>query len=283
LHQCRFLNADYFGRLYEAFIDAFSDYVISFALTETQFKNHVNLNAVDFNRTVGCFDRDKLVGFSLSGVGSWEGKSTVYDAGTGVIPSHRRRGLSNGMFEMMLPRFGSDGVKQFLLEVATTNAAAINLYKKLDFEIRRELALLQCDQPVDNKPLGHLEIREIDEPYWAHLTTFWDGRPSWQNSVDAIGRSRPLKKILGAFVDDRCVGYIVFSARFGRVAQIAVDRAYRRHGVGTALVLAMQTEMADGFSMQVINIDKSLGAAMDFFKSLGFYERLSQHEMLKTM
>lgn len=282
LRSCRFLSDDYFLPLYEAFIEAFSDYVISFALTETQFRNHVNLNAVDFTRTIGCFDEDRLVGFSLCGFGEWEGIPTVYDAGTGVIPSERRQGLSDRMFEIMLPRFRDDGVKQFLLEVATSNAAAIALYDKLEFEKTRELALLQCDQPISDVS-GQIDVREVSDPDWPQLTSFWDGKPSWQNSVDAIGRSRPLKKVLGAFIDEVCVGYLIFSAKFGRVAQIAVASEHRRRGVGTALILGMQSEMSEGYSMQVINIDKGLAGTVKFFESLGFYERLSQYEMVRRI
>ena len=45
----------------------------------------------------------------------------------------------------------------------------------------------------------------------------------------------------------------------------------------------MQSEMAEGFSMQVINIDKASTSAIEFFNKLGFYERLSQYEMLREM
>src|SRR5580765_279274 len=144
----RFLGEDYFTKLYEAFIDAFSDYVLPFALTEAQFRNHIVLNAVDLKRTVGCIDGDKLSGFSLNGFGEWEGRSTVYDAGTGVVPSRRRQGISKAMFDLMLPVFERQGIEQFLLEVVTTNTAAIALYENLGFRKIRELALLQCDGPV---------------------------------------------------------------------------------------------------------------------------------------
>lgn len=285
LRQCRFLSEDYFSTLYETFIEAFSDYVVPFALTETQFRNHVVLNAVDLERTVGCVEGDRLVGFSLNGFGHWEGKPTVYDAGTGVIPDFRRQGVSAAMFGLMLPTFKEKGVEQFLLEVVITNTGAIDLYRNLDFQTVRQLALLQCDRkinPTAEMP-SDIVVREIDEPDWSLLTTFWDGKPSWQNSVDAVTRSKKLKRILGAFEGEKCVGYIVFSAKYGRVAQFGVDRDYRNRGIGTALVRAMQDETADGFSMQVINIDKSLTEAINFFLKRGFYERLSQHEMIKVM
>ena len=285
LRRCRFLNNDDFSKLYDAFIEAFSDYVIPFALTEAQFRNHINLNAVDLDRTVGCEEGDRLIGFSLNGFGPWNGKLTAYDAGTGVIPSHRRLGISRDMFEMMLPVFTKDGMEQFLLEVIASNFGAIALYESLGFGNVRELALLQRDERIDlemNLPAG-IEVRDIEAPDWSLLTSFWDGTPSWQNSVDAVDRSRSMKRLVGAFDGEKCVGYIIFSSKFGRIAQIAVDGDYRSRGIGAALVLAMQAEMADGFSMQVINIDKGLDSAMSFFRNRGFYERLSQYEMIKPM
>jgi ribosomal protein S18 acetylase RimI-like enzyme len=279
---CRFLNAEYFPQLYETFTEAFSDYVYPFALTETQFRNHIALNAVDLDQTVGCIDEGKLVGFSLNGFGLWDGKETVYDAGTGVIPAVRRQGISDAMFEMMIPEFRGKGIEQCLLEVIKGNDGAIDLYKKLGFDTTRELALLQCDGVVtsayDAPP--DVEIREIADPDWVLLSTFRDGHPSWQNSNDAISRSFAMKKMAGAFIDGRCVGYVVYSSRFGRIAQMAVSFNYRNRGIGTMLLQKVQSDTEPGYSLQVINIDKGLAAAVGFFTERGFYERLSQYEML---
>lgn len=285
LRHCRFLNEEYFPKLYAAFIEAFSDYVIQFALTEAQFRNHITLNAVDLDRTAGCEEDGRLIGFSLNGFGLWNGKITAYDAGTGVLPAYRRQGISREMFEMMLPLFTESGIEQFLLEVITTNSGAIALYENLGFRTVREVALLERDKPLALSGYSRpgLFIRQITEPDWKVLTPFWDSRPSWQNSIDAVKRSMANKSILGAFLHDECVGYIVFSSRFGRVSQLAVAPQHRHLGIGTALVLAMQREMADGFSMQVINIDKASDSAMDFFAKLGFHERVSQYEMLRPM
>ncbi|MBK8465063.1 MAG: GNAT family N-acetyltransferase [Chloracidobacterium sp.] len=281
----KFLNEDYFQKLYEAFIEAFSDYVIPFALTDTQFRNHINLNGVELERTVGCFEDDRLIGFSLNGFGEWEGRQTVYDAGTGVNPGFRRRGISEAMFEMMIPKFKAEGIQQWLLEVITTNNAALSLYGKLGFNSVRELAVLQFDghmAALSEMP-QNIEIRDIDDPDWSLRTTFWDGRTSWQNSVAAIERSRKMKRIIGAFSGGKCVGYIIFSSVFGRVAQIAVEKDHRNRGIGTALMLAMQAATAEGFPLQIINIDKSLSTAMDYFKNRGFYENVGQYEMKMEM
>jgi ribosomal protein S18 acetylase RimI-like enzyme len=282
IQRCCFLGEEYFSQLYATFTEAFSDYVYPFALTETQFRNHLILNGVDLNRTAGYFKDGRMVGFSLNGFGEWQGVPTVYDAGTGVVPAYRRRGVSESMFEMMVPVFSDHGIGQFLLEVITSNTGAIRLYEKLGFHIKRELALLQCDGElqVSTPPSPGVEVRHMDLPDWGLFSTFWDGSPSWQNSAAAIDRSRKNKTIRAAFIDGRCVGYIVYSAKFGRAAQLAVDKNYRHHGVATALLQAMQADTADGYSLQIINIDKGMPAAMDFFKAHGFYERLSQYEMV---
>lgn len=284
-YACTFLDDRCFSQLYHTFIEAFSDYVFPFALTEEQFRNHIILNAVDLNRTAGCVEDGELVGFSLNGFGDWNGKATVYDAGTGVIPRCRRRGLSEAMFEMMLPVFERDGIEQFLLEVVTTNTGAIRLYEKLGFATTREFALLQCDRTI-TLPEGlakKVEVRQLEEPDWDVFLEFWSGDPSWQNSVKAIDRSKAKKRIVAAYIDGECAGYVIFSSHFGRIAQIAVDPRFAGRGVGTRLVHAVQEATAPGYSLQVINADKALTDVNKFFTRLGFYERLAQYEMLRPL
>lgn len=285
LRCCRFLDEGYFLELYETFSEAFSDYVMPFALTETQFRNHISLTGVDLNRTIGSFSGSKMVGFSLNGFGEWKGKSTVYDAGTGVLPSHRRQGISEDMFRTMLEAFKREGEEQFLLEVITNNFGAVELYRKLGFEPERRLALLQSDRrfEIECPEPGPLSVQELTGPDWPKLKSFWDKHPSWQNSIAAIRRSMHLKRLIGAFDNGECVGYAVFSPKFGRLAQMAVRPDRRRQGIGSLLLKAMQGATADGFSMQVINIDLSLTEAVRFFTNRGFYERLTQYEMVKDL
>ncbi len=282
---CRFLSDDHFSVLHEKFVEAFSDYARPFEFNERQFRNHITLNAVDLGRSVGCFRGDDLIGFSLNGFGPWEGKSTVYDAGTAVIPSQRRLGASREMFDMMIPVFQRAGAEQFLLEVITTNESAVNLYKKLGFEIQRELLLLEAPAQLrlDREPNKDIEVRRIAASDLSSAMGFWDGSPSWQNTNEAIRRSEHIKKIFGAFIDDRCVGYIVFSGGLGRIAQFVVDRNYRNRGIGSRLLIEMQADVAEGCKMQVLNIDNAVTETVEFLVNRGFEKVLSQYEMIKPL
>ncbi len=280
--ECRFLDESYFDLVLEKFLTAFSDYAHQFEFDSAKFRNHINLNAIDLNRSVGCFDGGEMIGFSLNGFGPWEGKQTVYDAGTGVIPGMRRLGASEAMFEMMVPAFRGDGAEQFLLEVITSNEPAVNLYKKLGFEIQRELLFLEAPGKLEPEPgmNREAEMRIISADELTTMTEGWDGRPSWQNSNEAIKRSEALKTILGAFLDGELAGYIVFSTGLGRVAQFFVHRTYRNKGVGARLLAEMESRTTEGSKMQVINLDRALADSVDFFRKRGFKEVLAQFEMI---
>jgi ribosomal protein S18 acetylase RimI-like enzyme len=281
---CKFLDDESFSIAHRKFLEAFSDYIISFQLSEQQFHNHMVLNAVDLNRSVGCFDGRELVGLSLNGFGRWNGVRTVYDAGTGVIPTHRKRGVSELMFGMMLPLFRDEGYGQCLLEVISSNEPAVRLYEKLDFEKTRSLYLMQAQELNEhpNIPDG-IEFREIEDPDMTFLAGFGDGEPSWQNSTEAIERSLIMKRVIGAFSGGDCVGYVAFSAGVGRVAQIAVRPEFRRRGIGGRLLAELKADARPGYNLQVINIDGNLTESVEFFRNRGFEVILEQFEMRKEL
>jgi ribosomal protein S18 acetylase RimI-like enzyme len=280
--RCRFLHKDDFDAVHQKLIEAFADYYVPFELSERQFRNHLAMNAVDLERSIGSFDGDEMVGFTLNGFGEWNSIATVYDAGTGVIPAYRRRGISESMFRMMMPVFKERGFQQYLLEVITQNSAAINLYKKLGFGIQRELLLMENEgeiRPSTKKAVG-VQIAEMPFPEKDLFTSFWDGQPSWQNSSEAVARSIKTKRLLGAFVAGKCVGYLAYSAGRGQVAQLAVNREYRRRGIGTRLLEEMRRETGKKHKLQVINLDSSITYAVRFFQKRGFATRLAQYEMI---
>lgn len=282
--ECRFLHAGQFAAIHNTFLQGFADYIIKFELTERQFQNHITLNAVDLDRSAGCFDAGKPVGVSLNGFGTWEGMPTVYDAGTTVVPEYRRRGISRAMFDWMIPMFASEGYEQFLLEVITSNEPAVRLYELLGFERTRELLLLEAEPTIslERPSPADVDIREIHRHENIHFASFWDGKPSWQNSLEAIERSVQMKRLFGAFIEDECVGYVIFSAGVGRLAQLAVHREHRRKGIATRLLLEMQKD-APGQKLHVINLDEAMTESVVFFRNLGFKKVLGQFEMLREL
>ncbi len=71
----------------------------------------------------------------------------------------------------------------------------------------------------------------------------------------SLSRSRNEKISLGAFLNDRFVGYAIAFPSNGDIPQFAVERSFRRRGVGSALLNAVQSFMPDSTAARIINAD----------------------------
>ena len=276
----RLLTTADFHSLYECFLEAFSDYQISLQMTEEQFEQRVKRDGVELELSAGAFDNKRMIGFYMNGRGMWHGQATAYDAGTGVVPDYRRRGVAIDLFEFIAPRLKERAIKQYLLEVITSNERAVALYRKLGFEETRTLAALRSNEAV--KTAGDVEgvsIRQMDEPDWGVFCAYWDGEPSWQNSMDAVERVRNQCEILGAFVDEKCVGYGIVFKPSGILMQLAVAQEFRRRGIGRRLLASLSGDKI----LKTNNVDEELKGTLEFYKACGFEIVLRQFEMMRTL
>jgi ribosomal protein S18 acetylase RimI-like enzyme len=186
------------------------------------------------------------------------------------------------MFSFMEPQLKQSGVSQYLLEVLTSNTPALNLYRKLGFKETRTLAVfrsaLRVEYPRPEKPA---EIREIRTSDWRLFQSFWDSHPSWQCSIDAVERIEGDTKTITAHVQEECVGYGTISTTTGLVLQLAVARDFRRQGIGTFILSALQADQIE--PVKVNNIDEKLEGALSFYEANGFILALKQFEMVKHL
>lgn len=276
----RLLTTADFHALYQCFLEAFSDYQVDMQMSEEQFRQRVARDRVELESSVGAFVGDRMIGFYMNGRGLWEGKQTAYDAGTAVVPDYRRRGVAEELFDFMVPRLKERGFIQYLLEVLTSNERAVALYRKIGFEEDRRLAVLRSKAMM--KTSGDVEgvlIRRMEEPDWEVFCSYWDGKPSWQSSIDAVESVRDQREIVGAFVDEKCVGYGIVHQPSGLLMQLAVARAFRRRGIGRRILAELS---GDGI-LKINNVDEELKGTLAFFKANGFEIVLRQFEMSRAL
>ena len=125
-----------FGSLFTAFNEAFRDYEIQVNSEELS----VMLSRRGFvpSLSFGLFEDDKLIAFTLNGIGEFNSQRTAYDTGTGTIKEYRGKGLASKIFTDSLPFLKEAGVSQYLLEVLQHNTSAVSVYRKLGFAVSRE-------------------------------------------------------------------------------------------------------------------------------------------------
>src|SRR5438132_12191714 len=117
-----------------AFNDAFSDYDIPAHYTVEYLRGLVLRRGYRPDLAVGAFDGGRLVGFVFNCLDGDE----AYNSGTGVVISHRRRGIARQLMERSIETLPA---KRYILEVIETNERAAALYRDVGFvETRR----LQC-------------------------------------------------------------------------------------------------------------------------------------------
>ena len=140
----RLLTAADFSSLYECFLVAFSDYQVDMQVSEQQFAQRLARDGVQLEISTAAFDDDRMIAFYINGTGEWQGRQTAYDAGTGVVPDYRRRGVAQELFAFTESKLRERSVSQYLLEVLTTNERAVALYRS--WVLRRFVDLLCCDR-----------------------------------------------------------------------------------------------------------------------------------------
>lgn len=274
----RLLSDHDFDSLYICFLAAFSDYEVDMQMSREQFRQRIVRDGVRMEMSAGAFDANQqMIGFCINGVGTWQGTETAYDAGTGVVREYRGRGVGKELFAFLTPRLKDKGIRQYLLEVLTTNTPAASLYRKLGFMDTRRLAVFRPFTQIGN--LSDASVRQIQQPDWNLYRSFWDGYPSWQNSIDAVERIATDRMIAAAYLNDECVGYGIVFTPSANLMQLAVSPRNRRKGIGSAILAALEPPER----LKINNIDEQLTHALEFYKANGYRQVLGQYEMMKTL
>lgn len=276
----RLLGANDLDPLYNCFLEAFSDYQVSMQVSREQFAQRLMRDGVQLQLSAAAFDNDRMIGFYINGAGEWLGELTAYDAGTGVVPAYRNRGVAKDLFSFIVPQLKQASVSRYLLEVFTANEPAVTLYRKLGFVETRRLAVYRASEAVQSRenPAG-ISIRKLEKADWDLFQSFWEGYPSWQNSPAAVERSANERILIGAYEGDRCVGYGVLFKPAAALMQLAVTPGYRRRGIGSALLATLQREA--GEVLKVNNIEERLKGTCAFYEAVGYTVLLTQFEMVK--
>ena len=250
-----------YDEMTDAFNDAFSDYAVPAHYTPEYLRDLVVRRGYRADLAVGAFDDGRrLVGFVFNCL---EGDE-AYNSGTGVVISHRRRGIARHLMERsikMLP------AKRYILEVIESNERAAALYRGLGFIETRRFQCWTYDGPPEARPAG------TTPPSLTTILSWCNVIPAWQNSLASIRRSIEPFIILG----DERGGAVVFLSN-GDVPLLAVAPEHRRKGVGRALLAA--TAARAGKRLRIMNIDDRDRGIAAFLERCGAQKMVRQIEMV---
>lgn len=269
-----------FSAISSAFDEAFGDYSVAFAPSAGWLGEMMRRRGVRLDLSVGVWEEERLLAFTLNGLGSWLGETTGYDSGTGVVPDFRGRRLTALMLEKTEELLGGAGATQYLLEVLQSNDKAIRAYRGAGFETTRELRCWAFDAPHAAAPTG-VVIAEGAAGDLRSMAAMRDSQPSWQNSDESIERAGDPRVTLLARDSEGVAGRAILFPATNDLAQFAVAKRARRRGIGRALVAAARAKC--GRSIRILNIDSHDAGTNAFLEAAGATEIVQQFEMIKRI
>lgn len=261
----------------EAFNDAFSDYFIEVDMSPEEMAFKITAEDIDLSISPAVLENGKIMGLILHGNRELGGMRTAYNAGTGVRPEARRRGMVKRMFEFVLPLLRERKFHQTLLEVIDINQPAIQAYLGIGFRETRYLESFVGRPHTVETPasITICKLRNMDE--LSGVEAWWDYEPTWQHQWETAMHTWDRQTALGVFEGEQLVGYGLFSHFSGRVLQFAIHPLHRRKGLGKVLFSAMQEYSSA--NLRLVNVEQITAGPSDFLYRLGFKKMLGQWEM----
>lgn len=277
--QIRQLTKQDIPDLLNAINGAFADYIVPFQLNAEQLQFKMQSENIVPEWSIGVFEAEKLIAFIMHGVRTVNGKTVVYNAGTGVLPEYRGHGLVGKMYDYIQAFFEEHNVNQLVLEVIESNQSAIRAYEKNGFTIQRKL-LCFAGELQPKQDLNIATIKPLQNFVWEDFKLFWDISPSWQSAISSMDIAQP--KVLGAFVGEDLAGYVLFNPTNKRIYHIAVTPEHRRKGIGTQLLAEVQKQLSEE-KVQINNVDESAENLKLFLEKEGLVNDINQFEMVKNI
>jgi ribosomal protein S18 acetylase RimI-like enzyme len=273
--------------LFLAYLQAFEDFPSTKNVSIEAFQNMLQIRGYIPEISLGAFEKSNhiLAGFILNGFRTWNGKSTVYDILTGTVPSYRRQGIANTIFEKLKVLLRQNYAEQYLTEVIKENTTAIELYKKQGFEIHRGLSSFKLKKENHNKTTSAFEVEyftEIKQNEWEQLQLFWEFQPSWQNSISSITAVQGIMIYALVCSDNKIIGYGVVDKNTGDIPQLAVHKDYRRNGIAGSIVSALFEKVTMN-QLNIFNVDDACDSMKLFLLKLGFENTINQYEIVLTL
>lgn len=273
-----------FDTIFQAFSHTFADYEVQ--LNKIQLQTMLKRRGWNPDLSFAAFDENKIVAFTLNGIGNFNGVATAYDTGTGTLKDYRGKGLATRVFEYSIPYLRKTGIKQYLLEVLQHNSKAVSVYKNIGFEVTREFNYFIKENKEINNEIrtsnSSYLIKQIDIENFTSVADFWDFYPSWQNSFESIKRAVDDFICLGVFTGNSLIGYCIFEPASGDITQIGVSKQNRRKGIAS-LLLKEILRLNKNNTVKIVNTETSCSSITNFLKSRNIEVTGMQFEMIKEI
>ena len=261
-----------FDEIVDCFLKSFADYAMSMDLPASFWKKRWATDQVDFSLSFGMFDDGQLVGFILNGIGVHEQKKTAFNAGTGVLPSHRGQRIVKQLYANCLPILREKGIENCLLEVLQSNQKAIKAYQSVGFEIIKNYKCFSGE--IKSEPNHHslITFQQKEIPDWEKYDRFTTYGHAWGNSKTAIEITEKYD-FWEMYANAKLIGYFIVHPVSGTIAQLELEN-WAKYGA-----LLFQKIASFHAKVKINNLDERDETKIKCLQSIGLQNTVDQYEM----
>jgi ribosomal protein S18 acetylase RimI-like enzyme len=278
--RCSKVEAD---KIYEAFKEGFSDYIIKIEVPKAMFFHRfLGYEGNALEHSFIAIEDDKAIGLILGGIKNYEGIKTLRCGSFCVSPEYRGREVSVNLFNLHREEGIRNNCKQLFLETIVGNDKAIKFYTKNGYEKIYDLKYFSCNDfgKIKKYVVKDILIEAIDIKFFSKV---WEKASqihiNWQNDFDYISKSEN-QNFFGAFIKDKIIGAICVSTS-GKVSFLWVEKDNRCKGVGSSLL---------EYSVRRLEVKKLTNSMPNnsslegFLRHIGFNkDSIAQYEMYKFL
>ncbi|WP_168194534.1 GNAT family N-acetyltransferase [Antarcticibacterium arcticum] len=202
----------------ECLIQSFEGYFVQLPSNTDYWEDRFRNARVDLRYSFGMYEKNRLVGFIINGIDNFNGQSTAFNTGTGVLPAYRGNKIVDKLYEFAFPLLREKGVTHCRLEVIEDNSKGIRVYERIGFNITRKLF---CYKGKINDSENRLRIEKMASGEIG-LNDFGDEELySWDHTRDAIVAAGKHYDTYIVYKDNQQqAGYFTINPEMGYLARI---------------------------------------------------------------
>lgn len=172
----------------EAWNKGFEGYYFDMATTPEAFTKRGVQEGLSADLSVIAFEDGKPAGIVRNGIREIGGKKVAWNGGTGVALALRGKGAGRKLMEASLALLREAGADIATLEAVSENVPAIELYKKMGYEIIDSVHFLQLKGKAGgaDSGAGRAIVLEKAAPEEAGRLPFYRGDFTWQTHWQSV-------------------------------------------------------------------------------------------------
>ncbi len=275
----------------EAWNKGFEGYHFDMTTKPEAFKKRMEQEGLSAELSVVAFDGEEPVGLVLNGVRESGGRRIGWNGGTGVAMGWRQKGVGMQLMEKTLEILKEQDVEVATLEAISGNKKAIELYKKLGYEIVDDLQFMKMDGAVEKVMglAGKYEIRKADPEEIGRLPFYRGDFPwqtQWQSVLDGEG-------LIALDEEGQAAGYAIYrkltdeQGNHSRTLLYQCESASRqmaRQEIVIELLNSVFENFSDAISRTAVNVPVSANdVTYKVLQDIGFKKNIEQVFMKKEL